>query len=158
MIFSSALCYCHNMGIRHPSSRRHHFLGKRQVDWHQILVTVTYAPFCFSKFNFFYSIGPKEYKFQTTSLLKVRTIFTPKIYAYFWGGYLPKLLKELWNLEFLANSFVLFFSSACVYTADQILWKATYPPYLQTIFSFFKIFNFQIFTNFFWFVFVNMGP
>ena len=32
---------------------------------------------------------------------------------------------------------------------DQIIWKATYPPYLQTIFSSFRIFTFQILTIFF---------
>ncbi len=31
---------------------------------------------------------------------------------------------------------------------DQILWEATYPPYLQIMFCVFKIFDFQIFTIF----------
>ena len=39
----------------------------------------------------------------------------------------------------------------------QILWVVPSPPYLQTIFFYFKIFNFQFFYVFF-FVFVNMGP
>ena len=38
----------------------------------------------------------------------------------------------------------------------QILWKATYPPYLQTVFfSVFKTFDFQIFIFFFFLLFLN---
>ncbi len=41
---------------------------------------------------------------------------------------------------------------------DQILWEATYPPYVQTIFcQNFQFSNFQIFYDFV-FIFVNMGP
>ncbi len=42
---------------------------------------------------------------------------------------------------------------------DKILWEATYPPYLQTVFFFLFFQNFQ-FSNVyeFFFVFVNMGP
>ncbi len=44
-------------------------------------------------------------------------------------------------LKFLRNRFM---------DPNQILWGATYPPYLQTFFSvFFKILTFQIFTIFF---------
>ncbi len=37
----------------------------------------------------------------------------------------------------------------CYMESSRILCKATYPPYLQTIFSFFKICNFQFFMIFF---------
>ncbi len=50
-----------------------------------------------------------------------------------------------------------FLGNRCI-DLDQILWKAAYPPYLQTyFFSFFKILNFQIFTILFS-LFVNMRP
>ncbi len=38
---------------------------------------------------------------------------------------------------------------------DQILWEATYQPYLQTIFLFFQNFQFSNFYDFFFF-FVNI--
>ncbi len=39
----------------------------------------------------------------------------------------------------------------------QILWKGSYPPYLQTLFSFYS--KFWVFEfNYFFFVFVNMEP
>ena len=40
---------------------------------------------------------------------------------------------------------------------DQILWEATYPQYLQTVFLFFQNFQFSNFYDFF-FIFPNTGP
>ncbi len=37
--------YCRHTGVRRPAVRRHRFLGNRQVDWHQILLTGTYPPY-----------------------------------------------------------------------------------------------------------------
>ncbi len=67
------------------------------------------------------------------------------------------MLQFLALLDFVSRATVMaqasvvhklkFLGNRCM-DPDQILWEATYPPYLQTIF-FFKIFNFQIFTIFF---------
>ncbi len=44
------------------------------------------------------------------------------------------------KLRFLGN---------CRMDSDQILWEATYPPYLQTFFFFFQNFKFSNFHDFF---------
>ncbi len=47
--------YCHDVGVCRPSVRRHPFLGNRQVDWHQILLTGTYPPYLQTIFLFLFS-------------------------------------------------------------------------------------------------------
>ncbi len=114
--------YCRRVGVRRRPSvvRRHYFfLGNRQVDWHQILLTDTYPPYlqttffvCWFFIFFFFGFitiffcFPQhstiwEKKFQTASPLRARIRFTPKKIRHTpWGGSVPKLSKELWNLKF----------------------------------------------------------
>ena len=122
--------YCNNMGVRCPSVRRYRFLGNRQVDWQQILVTGTYPLdlqtffFCFVLFlkifnfdfyNFFFVfVGPYGSKnFKWHLHWKYEPDSPPKYHAYSWEGSLPKLFKELRNLIFWISDKYFSFSLTC---------------------------------------------
>ncbi len=83
--------------------------------------------------------------FTQQSLLAL-FVFTQQSYCHGVGIRRTSIIhKVIRKLRVLGN---------CCMDPVQILWEATYPPYLQIIFSFFQNFKFSQYL----FTFINMGP